>query len=459
MQVTRLSLEDAASEPDVREELDDLDTAFGSGGAAQAIRLGFFTKLKSGSEEFLGFADLINYQPPGVGWRNRQKHPEARSYIYQCVLRIPTIIDPDREDPLKAVEGLLNNYCHCSREFKVNVDGATRSVTGAYYCQQNNATSTCAQASLRMVINSGPLAGTTSTRQINATLGITVAPSKKPRGTGLLTDQLNLVAEASGYSMMRWNFFERPTEDYAQLLYSIVESHTPALLAFTTREGDAGHVVPVFGHTLNSDEWYPEARIAYSGPPGAKYHPSSSWVDHFLIHDDNFGPYYCLAPSALRKSVLPQIDSRMRVLDVVGLFPTGTTLDPFLAENIATVAMRTVMPHLLKSAGRWRSVLKKYTEGFGVKRNFVLRTFHMKRSSYRSHLLAHVDHSGGQTAAQQVSFVSQLPKDFWITEVSLPDLYTGNKTKLGEVLVRSRTRRGDQDVKRHPNLTPRRHEN
>lgn len=434
MRVATIVLEDALGEPHIGDEIDDLNAACGSGGTAQAIRLSFFTVevdrqsvSRADPQTFLGFAYLINYAPPSVSWEEASGCHKARSYIHESVLRFPTLIT---DDGTPSASFLLNNYYHCKRDYETSVDGNPFSVSGTYYCQQNGVTSCCAHACLRMAINSGPIQTNITTREINQILG-SGSPAR-----GLYPDEIEEVAKHCGYAIMRWDFFKHPTEDYVQLLYSIVESDCPALLVFTTKEGLPSHVIPAFGHTLNSDEWYPEARIAYSGPPEAQYHPSSSWVDHFLVHDDNFGPYYCLSPSSLRKLTMPWADRTLRAKEILGFLPKRTAVDPYFAENVATLAISKVVPVMMTVEGVWGDALRKYTEGFGTNRNFVLRTFQMRKKKYREHLLSASDHAGGASNRDELGFLRAFPLAFWVTEVSLPDLYTANQTKLGEVLVK-----------------------
>jgi hypothetical protein len=45
------------------------------------------------------------------------------------------------------------------------------------------------------------------------------------------------------------------------------------------------------------------------------------------------------------------------------------------------------------------------------------------------------------TLAEVLKLRSVLPGKFWVTEVSLPDLYTANKHKIGDVIINAATSR------------------
>jgi hypothetical protein len=173
-----------------------------------------------------------------------------------------------------------------------------------------------------------------------------------------------------------WSFGETaPQIDYFRLVYSIVESGYPALLVFSTADDEQDHVIPVWGHTLNLDEWHPEAQVLYAGPESARYYPSSAWADHFLIHDDNFGPYYCLARDVF--STHPKVRARY----VVGLFPRRIGVSPVAAENLASSALSSYLPKLAPYAqGNWS---RQLTDQSAI---YVLRTLLIRKDRYLDHL-------------------------------------------------------------------------
>jgi hypothetical protein len=66
----------------------------------------------------------------------------------------------------------------------------------------------------------------------------------------------------------------------------------------------------------------------------------------------------------------------------------------------------------------------------------VCRTVLTSRSRYCKEMASLEDSEGARLApAELVKLRSVLPGKFWVTEVSLPDLYTANRHKIGDVII------------------------
>jgi hypothetical protein len=139
--------------------------------------------------------------------------------------------------------------------------------------------------------------------------------------------ELQAVFRNFGFSTYRLNL--RPEENrgrYRDFLYSFVESGYPAVLSFTTsgdEEGPIPHVVPVFGHTLNSDSWFPTAFAGYVGRAveDKPYLSTLDWVADFIVNDDNFGMYFSLPTHTFRPEGHPDPGMNFRPLDAIGIYP------------------------------------------------------------------------------------------------------------------------------------------
>lgn len=435
---TRIVIESALARPKVREEIDWLDKACGGGGAAEAIAISFFAI--AGDEEpkiaaipegaFLGQAVVVNYRGPG-------ETTFSHSYVFEAVLHTPTI----RGDG-GVPRPLLNNYLTSESEFECEVGGRAFGVRGVYYCQQNKQTHVCAHASLRMALTSRQNQSVTAS-YINETLNIT------PPCGGLRLPQVLEVIHAQGLDANIIDCSTLKPETYASVLAATIESGSKALLVFTTGDeepeveaddcagdapsgetspGESGeeHVVLVYGHTRNSDEWHPQAIPAYAGPKSAPYYPSSNWIDHFLIHDDNFGPYYTLSSQAL------EFDKSVSAHWIIAVRDKATKVEPHAAETSASTALNLILPLLAPlGKGVWFDYVTKRPW------KYVLRTILVTREAYKAHLGQLTGHDGSVMDPAQIDRIDSLPERFWMVEFTLPALYTGNKAKLGEVLIAS----------------------
>lgn len=402
-------VEDGLSRADVREELDLLSESIGSGCEAQATVLSFFSRRLTIDEISAVDANALIGQAVVIACGNASPR---RLYVYEAILRTPATFDD-----ATGFTDLLNNYIHSSAEYDLNVANRRFTVRGVYFCQQNATTSVCAHASLRMAVNSMQVSSRISTASINKELALT------PPYPGLRLDQIHAVLAARGLVPIIYNV---KGKDPVAPLYSVIESGSPALLVFSTGT-PVDHVVTIFGHTLNSDEWHPRGIPAYQGPSSAKFYSSSSWADHFLIHDDNFGPYFCLASSSFLGS------SAVKPKLVIGLLPADIKLAPMVAESIAAAFLQEALTQIGSGASQsaWWQLMA--TEDH----KYVFRTTMMSRADYANHISSVADHRGIRAASAESQVLSGLPEQFWVCEYTLPDLYTGNKTKLGEVLVRS----------------------
>lgn len=447
-------IEPAAKLPRVEDEITDLDTMHaGGGGAAEAIAISFFAcEMQEGDDiaavdeaDFLGQAIVINYRPPA-------STAFKISYVFEAVMPPPSL---SREDGAF----LLNNYLAPHGSLPCQVKGRTFTIQGVYYCQQNSATHVCAHACLRMAIKSTG-AGEITPKQINSLLSVT------PPCQGLPLGQIVQIIESRG---LEADVTPVRDDTYMSLLASIIESGDMALLVFTT--GDVSqqdetpgqneteakdlepeaviaapldmaeeaveatcagegqvqeHVVLVFGHTRHSDEWHPQAIPVYAGPGSARYLPASAWIDHFLIHDDNLGPYYTLSSQALER------DPDVRARFIIAIRKQTPNLTATGAEAIAAVMLTNMLPMLATSAsGRWFDYITQQPW------RHVLRTILISREAYIEHLKGARGHDDSAMASDELARLESLPDRIWMVEFSLPSLFTGNRAKLGEVLLQA----------------------
>lgn len=426
-------IEPAAQRERVAQEISELDRIHGGGGAAEAIAISFFAcdiapdddLTGIDQKDFLGQAIIVNYRPPA-------STEFAVSYVFEAILPPPSL---SREE---GGAFLLNNYLASHRDFECTVRAGVFKVQGIYYCQQNSLTHVCAHACLRMVMRQSSGTDLTS-KSINTQLGIT------PPCQGLELGQIVSVIEAQGFEAEVTDVSKDDT--YISLLASIIESGDQALLVVTTghkaensatqsdltgREEANGqgddkveeHVVLVFGHTRHSDEWHPQAIPVYAGPGSAEYLQASAWIDHFLIHDDNLGPYYTLSSQALEKD--PDVTAHW----VIAIRAQTPKLTAPGAEAIAAVMLTNMLPVLTtSSSGRWFDYMTQNTW------KYVLRTVLVTREDYIAHLASARAHDESAASAEELAVLSSLPDRVWMVEYSLPSLFTGNRAKLGEVLL------------------------
>jgi hypothetical protein len=401
-------------------------------------------------ESFLGYAILVHLNTPAGA---------AVSYILEsvvCELGLPRPGDGYLQDR----KPLLNNYLHVKGVFRCEV-GRDRQyeLCGSFFCQQNTITSVCAHACAVMVLNNA-LGGSriVTAEDVNRCLGVDhrsrrlqcdLAPDRHGTHLGLTPVELQYVFRAFGMEPYWMSFLGEHRRFYRDFLYSFVESGYPALLCFTTsRPGQepAAHVVPVFGHTLNSDSWFPVAFAGYAGEAvGDKPFLSTvDWVADFLVHDDNLGLYFCLPGHSFRPEGHPDPGMMFTPLDGIGIYPRAmpVTVHGFQAQGIAA---RRLADLLIASQGQQQPVLLKpyYTDHFFKhhfnpgRRTAVFRPQLVTRARYLDHLRTK-DNQGKLFSDDDVAAIDRLIEHhdyFWLVEVTEPELYVGNKSKVADVLI------------------------
>ena len=205
--------------------------------------------------------------------------------------------------------------------------------------------------------------------------------------------------------------------DYLSILTSYVQSGCIVLLVFSTAHV-TDHVVTVFGYTRNSDEWHPQAIPGYSGPQTAPYYTNSSWIDHFVIHDDNLGPYYTLSSRAL------EVDPTIQARQIIAIHPHRATVRPHYAEGLAAIILRSSLPNLAgKGTGSWFQYITGNTW------QYVMRSILIERASYQNHLRSSVAHDQTALKEDEIRLLDAIPEWLWMVEYSLPSLFTGNRSK------------------------------
>lgn len=437
MDVNSCVIEDLSpSCSDINDEQLALETYYGKEIEIIAYRITFLSEELSLLSEipkvkndiFLSSAIIINFKnPDSANWK---------SYLFSAIVSLPRINNHGKFGTIP----LLNNYVHIYKTFPCEVSISEGEVyrfqiSGTFFCQQNSITSVCAHASLCMTINNMnlPQIGIISPEHINKIIGVdhkTLRFGKDSNKEGLSKEEILKVLQQYGLSITWADFFENPNLEYNDYIYRYLESRCPVLLVFST-SGTTSHIVPVLGHTLNSDMWRPEAAPAYSNQGSRlNYQPASAWTDHFIIHDDNFGMYFCLPVDALKKVTLPKHDPAFRAIFAVVVIPSGVTTPAWEAEWASVVIIKDFLSKFKAANMTLDKWSKRIISSDTVRRPIVVRTFLVKKEDYIKSL-EQKDFEGNTFSPENIATLTDdLPSQFWLSEITLPDLYTANKSKI-----------------------------
>ena len=422
-----------------------------------AIRLTFFRSLPSSSkwddsellnDHLLGYAVIVTLELP---------NDEYRTYLLESVIRPPSIWMQDAGGHL-SIEPIMNYYVHNKRKFETNIGTKEKSrtftLTGSFFTQQNDLTHVCAHAALRMAINSSStLTSEKLTNQgINEVLGIDFSSPEKcvghldgdPSGTkeGLSIQELERVVCQLGGKTISANFAENTSVEYDQFIYPFIESVCPLILGiegwnFNSRSR-ISHVVSVLGHTLNSDRWEPEAQSGYGRFPEEHYIPVPSWIGHYIINDDNFGMYVTLPSDMLRNYLIPSKNPNLHATRAVAIVPSDVRISGLSAERMAVWIAQALIPKILTLIPQQESHpviwLKRLDQQSS---SIVSRTLLQTKESYRQYIDDLAQDKQVTLTPEISQRLDDMPKHIWVSEITLPHLYTGNKHKLGDVVIRA----------------------
>jgi hypothetical protein len=144
--------------------------------------------------------------------------------------------------------------------------------------------------------------------------------------------------------------------------------------------------------------------------------------------------YSCMPLGYLRNKTLPQYDMTQRAMFAFAFLPKNVQVMPYLAEKAAVALVRRLRDCLVFAAApatRWLTRLWEQIES-GAGRGIVARTVMCTKAQYLDAMKDKPDSDGASQENWDV--LSVAPDTFWLTELSLPDLYTANKHKIGDVL-------------------------
>lgn len=422
---------------DINQENEDIKKEIGDNfESCEVFRLSFFdcqfdnpNEIESiSNDNFLGYAIIK---------KDKSSSSYSKTRIYESVIR---------------QSACGNNFIRGHKDWVCNVNGKELTIQGYMYAQQNDLTCVCAHVALRAVIARFHSDGDVLYHDINQI----VADFRKENRTGSISgnkinvqemihvlESLNITCFSADYEPQTPMPSPVPFQKY---IYGSIESGYPAIVIFKSRKG-GHHAIPIFGHTLNQDTWVQRANSSYFMIGSqTKYIPSESWVSMYIAHDDNFGSNFCIPRRYLHSrrycNQLPAgpgfcLMQEECVTFVIGTMPREVKLSPIRAEVIGGVDyLFTILRKLPYQNNIWARRLLKYAAA----NQLVLRPILIYPSEYPDHLRGMEDWENKKIKDVLIDVIPQLVKSdkrLWMIELSVPELFSANRRKVGEVLLRS----------------------
>jgi len=374
---------------------------------------------------FLSYSAIINYSSIN----------KNDSYLLFSVVATPMKHDLYRN---KAVP-LTNYYFHTIRDYEFRFGSPEGNefnfnIIGAPFFQKNSITSFCIQTALATLLNQADYRGTLLLPvQINELAGLSISQSTSG---GLDIAQTINVIKNQGCFAKTFDFHLKDTDKLFKslhkkfdlppsgIIYPWMESGLPGFIVFVTKK-DILHAVPIIGHTLNTDRWDPEADIRYRKNVRYHFRSVSAWVDNYIIHDDNFGMYLCYPTDKLEEK---KRNYGYLVNYVLFMPKEEITYPPDKIEISLIAIMRNILDKfsgLTKEENPWLYKLKHELSA-----PLVSRTIACQKSNYVQNLKNPDCFNKIIADKLQRQIAAHLPESFWLTEITLPDLYVANKAVI-----------------------------
>ena len=233
---------------------------------------------------------------------------------------------------------------------------------------------------------------------------------------------------------------------FQRLIYGSIESGFPIILCFAAAQGRA-HAIPLFGHTFDEDMWVPHAELSYFRiGKGTTYIPSDSWLSSYVGHDDNWGSNYCIPRHFLYtrqhckdwpKGPKPCVMQSDRVEYVIATLPREVRVGPIDAEAIGVDFLPSMLVQLPDPSEPWKKRLIEYSNN----KLLVVRPILLHSSQYLEHLGKVVDWDYSRIRSGAIETLrgwAGFPNGWvWMVEISVPELFSANRRKVGELLIRA----------------------
>ena len=145
---------------------------------------------------------------------------------------------------------------------------------------------------------------------------------------------------------------------------------------------------------------------------------------------------YVTLPSDMLRNYPPELDPsenpNLHARIAVAIVPSGVRLSGLSAERMAVWIAQSLIEGLKESSPViWLERLAQQSS------SIVSRTLLQTKESYRQYIDGLVQDGHTTLTPEIEQRLDNMPEHIWVSEITLPHLYTGNKHKLGDVIIRA----------------------
>ena len=356
----------------------------------------------------------------------------GKEYLGFCVLRPFTaqVVAYAVIKPLEDLNYPKRFFVLCQKDFPVKIQvnsNNTRKLVarGFPFIQQDGQLGCCSHVSLSAIDNY--LSAKPHTVDKIVQMAALVPGIRRDVPTaGLDAIQICQTLKGMGYAPLIYEYGEKIKSPFPpeRVIYHYMESEIPIILGIPTES--SGHALTIIGHSFEPDMWWALAQTSYyrRRPSGGPYHCSTTWIQNFIVNDDNFGPYLTIPKEFIWAK------AQERLLIVVPL-PENVYLQGEDAEIYAhrMLSEELVLDWMRRSAkGSVRKLSQTLLQHLRNE-DVVLRTCLIPSARFKEKYSAPHLHD----------FYKRLPMPdrIWLTEISIPELFCQSRLRLGEIIMDS----------------------
>jgi len=359
-------------------------------------------------------SDLGNVKPGDfLGYVYLRPLPTQR--VCEAVLRIP--------------KDSTGNYTLAKGKYATYVGKYRFEVEGVPFVQQDCNAGVCAHASLITISQIIPHIFPTSPVKPWTVGEIKRCVNQMPSaniGLGLQLAHVSRVFTEMGLSGDTVYMFPRDQTRLfqpEQIIYMYMESRLPVFVGLPLEARGTGHSIVVCGHAFNKQAWWPEAWPEYytTIPSGESWLSSVSWINEWIICDDNFGPYLAMPKHLCDVSwiAVPLPRNILMKGDTASLNAFWIVRAPIFRSIMNAAKQQSCSPWI-------DPFIKHLSGGKLVLRMFLTTPAELQESVRRDNTM------NKELAQYYLNY--DLPNYFWLGELSIPELFREG-SRLGEVLI------------------------
>jgi hypothetical protein len=248
---------------------------------------------------------------------------------------------------------------------------------------------------------------------------------------GLSPPQIKRALHAMGYCVLMYHPTKHATLTDAQfparILHYYLESDIPVILGIPTET--SGHAMTVVGHSTDPHSWWQMAQEPYYdvSTDGLEYKNSSAWVETFIIHDSNFGPYLKVS----KDFICQKAKENLQIIIPIprNIHARGEDVEPYAYHLITSEVIRTKLNDTLgdsDTSENTKQLIRLFFAAYKID-ELILRTYLIPSDLFVETHSAHL---------RAIYRKIKMPPQIWVSEISTPEVFA-NSMRLGEVIVDS----------------------